>query len=110
LIRARICKRLRSPGIDSNESIPPAYVAWRAGTSNRAVVSARQAGNRFLGSLKDLKIRALGINLIVLLHPRDENFLIQSGPSDPVVRIQTIQMKNEQKMSFQEAIYPLKRV
>jgi hypothetical protein len=45
---ARICKRLRSPeidsailyslawpespGIDSKASIPPAYVAWRAGT------------------------------------------------------------------------------
>ncbi len=29
-IRGRICKRLRSPGIDSKESIPPAYVAWRA--------------------------------------------------------------------------------
>ncbi len=28
--RARIYKRLRSPGIDSEESIPPAYVAWRA--------------------------------------------------------------------------------
>jgi hypothetical protein len=26
-IWARICKRLRSPGIDSKESIPPAYVA-----------------------------------------------------------------------------------
>ncbi len=24
---ARICKRLRNPGIDSEESIPPAYVA-----------------------------------------------------------------------------------
>jgi hypothetical protein len=24
---------LRSPGIDSKESIPPAYVAWRAGTT-----------------------------------------------------------------------------
>ncbi len=31
--RARICKRLRSPEIDSKESIPPAYVAWRVGTS-----------------------------------------------------------------------------
>ncbi len=31
----RICKCLRSPGIDSEESIPPAYVAWRAGTTNR---------------------------------------------------------------------------
>ncbi len=28
--RARIYTRLRSPGIDSKESIPPAYVAWRA--------------------------------------------------------------------------------
>jgi hypothetical protein len=31
----RICKRLRSPEIDSNKSaIPPAYVAWRADTAN----------------------------------------------------------------------------
>ncbi len=29
---ARICKRFRSSGIDSKEWIPPAYVAWRAGT------------------------------------------------------------------------------
>jgi hypothetical protein len=31
-IRARIFKRLWSPGIDSKASIPPSYVAWRAGT------------------------------------------------------------------------------
>jgi hypothetical protein len=31
-IRVRIFKLLRTPGIDSKESIPPAYVAWRAGT------------------------------------------------------------------------------
>ncbi len=30
--RARIFLRLWSPGIDSKEWIPPAYVAWRAGT------------------------------------------------------------------------------
>jgi hypothetical protein len=30
--RARIFKRLWSPGIDSKEWIPPAYAAWRAGT------------------------------------------------------------------------------
>jgi hypothetical protein len=41
---ARVCKRLRSPGIDSKEWIPPAYIAWRTGTSNRIVVPARQAG------------------------------------------------------------------
>ncbi len=56
--RARICKRLRSPGIDSNGgSIPLAYVSWRAGTSIMVLAPARQAGNRFLGSLKDLQIR-----------------------------------------------------
>ncbi len=31
--RARIFKLVRSPEIDSKESIPPAYVAWRAGTT-----------------------------------------------------------------------------
>jgi hypothetical protein len=31
-IRARIFKLAWGPGIDSNELIPPAYVAWRAGT------------------------------------------------------------------------------
>ncbi len=60
--RARIWKGLRSPGIDFEESIPesipPTYVAWRAGTINRVAVPARQTGNRFLGSLKGLQIRA----------------------------------------------------
>jgi hypothetical protein len=51
--RARICKRLRSPGIDS------ACVVWRANTTNRVFVPARQAGNRFLGTLKGLQIQAL---------------------------------------------------
>jgi hypothetical protein len=32
--RARICKHLRSPGIDSKDSISQAYVAWRAGYDN----------------------------------------------------------------------------
>jgi hypothetical protein len=58
VIRARICKRLWSPEIESEESIQQAYVAWRAGTTNRVVVPAHQAGNRFLGSLKGLQIRA----------------------------------------------------
>jgi hypothetical protein len=58
--RARICKRLRRPGSDSEDSIPPAYVAWGAGTTNRVVVPARQAVNRFLGSFKGLQIRAQG--------------------------------------------------
>ncbi len=42
----------------AQESIPPAYVACRVGTSNRVVVPARQAGNRFLNSLKGLQIQA----------------------------------------------------
>jgi hypothetical protein len=59
VVIARNFKRLRNPGIDSKELIQPAYVAWRAGTTNRVVVSARQAGNRFLGSVQGLQIRAL---------------------------------------------------
>jgi hypothetical protein len=33
--KARICKRLRSPGIDSKESIPPAYVGCSSSTGPR---------------------------------------------------------------------------
>jgi len=33
------------PGIDSEESILPAYVTWPAGTTSRVVVPTRQAGN-----------------------------------------------------------------
>jgi hypothetical protein len=31
-------KLLRSPGIDSKESTPPAYIAWRAGTKTPALI------------------------------------------------------------------------
>ncbi len=71
LARVRISKPLRSPEIDSKESIPPAYAPWQAGTSNRVVVTARKDGNRFLGSLKGLQIRAqessMGIYCCLLL-------------------------------------------
>ena len=33
LTRDGIFQLLRGPGVDSMESIPPAYVAWRAGTT-----------------------------------------------------------------------------
>ncbi len=33
-VRVRICKRLWSTGTDSEETIPPACIAWRAGTTN----------------------------------------------------------------------------
>jgi hypothetical protein len=65
LYRARICNCLWSPGIDSEKSIPPVYVARRAGTKNRVVVLARQAENRFLGSSNGLQIRALYNSLYV---------------------------------------------
>ncbi len=55
-IRAPINKCLRSPGIE--ESIPPAYEAWQAGTPNRIFFLARLAVNRFMGSLKGLQIWA----------------------------------------------------
>ncbi len=50
--RARIFKLLRSAGIDSTESIPPAYVAWRAGTSTHCIPT------RFLAPTDCLKIPA----------------------------------------------------
>ncbi len=37
--RALMCKRLRSP----KESIPPAFVTWRAGATNRVALPGRQA-------------------------------------------------------------------
>ncbi len=33
LTRVGILKLFSNPGIDSKESIPPAYLAWRAGTT-----------------------------------------------------------------------------
>jgi hypothetical protein len=50
--RARICKRLRRPGIDSKESIPPAYVACRAGTSKRGCRTGRPGCESIPGLLK----------------------------------------------------------
>jgi hypothetical protein len=50
--RARICKTLRSLGIYSKELIPPAYVAWRPGTTN-------PIPTRFLAPIDCSKIPAL---------------------------------------------------
>jgi hypothetical protein len=51
-------------GNDSEESIPPAYVSRRAGTTyNDIGLPCRgPAGNRFLGSIKGLQIRAQAIH------------------------------------------------
>ncbi len=71
--RARICKRLKRPEIDSEDSIPPAYVAWRAGATNRVVVPARQAGNRFLVSLKGIHHKyGLSHNILRSTHIEDD--------------------------------------
>jgi hypothetical protein len=60
--RACICNHLWSPRIDSEKSIPPAYVVWQAGTKNGVVVLTRQAGNRFLGFSTGLQIWAQGVS------------------------------------------------
>ncbi len=39
--RAQIFKLLRSQGINSKESIPPAYVSWLAGKTTLSVVPIR---------------------------------------------------------------------
>jgi hypothetical protein len=74
--RARIYKRLRSPGIDSEESIQSANEAWRAGTTNRVVVPVRQAENRFLGFLKGLQIRALKMAVNLAVCPTEKTMFI----------------------------------
>jgi hypothetical protein len=60
---ARICKRLRNPGIASKESIPPAYVARQANTTTLFDVPAYQATVHWLaesipGLIKRLQTRA----------------------------------------------------
>jgi hypothetical protein len=60
----RIRARLRSPGIDSEESITAGYVAGRAETTNMVVVPTRQVRNRFLGSIKGLQIRVQLVNRV----------------------------------------------
>ncbi len=56
--------------------IPPAYVAWQAGTTNGVFVPARQAGNRVQGSLKGLQIWALEAVDNVSKEVLNERFLL----------------------------------
>ncbi len=59
---ACICKRLRSPGIDFKEPIPLSNVAWAC--ICKCLRRARnRARNRFLGSIKVLKIPPLFVLL-----------------------------------------------
>ncbi len=55
---AQICKFLKSPGIDSKDLIPPAYVAWRSGTLTLFEAQDSIPWNRFLGSLNVLQMGA----------------------------------------------------
>ncbi len=75
--RGRIFKLLRSPGIGSKVSIPPAYVVWRDHTTTLSVVLARQATyigwqNRFLrridSFLGSLKVYKFGLSVRILRH------------------------------------------
>ncbi len=52
LYRFRICKLLRSPEIDSDKSIPPVYVAWRAGITNRVLRTGPLGWESIPGLLK----------------------------------------------------------
>jgi len=42
----------------AQESIPPAHVARRASTTNRVFVPSHQTGNRYMGSVNGIQIRA----------------------------------------------------
>ncbi len=65
--RDRIFKRLRSPGIDSKELIPPAYVAWRAGTITLFLLGFpsphrlfKNSTSAFYDALQRMEARRLG--------------------------------------------------
>jgi hypothetical protein len=75
--RARICKCIWSPGTNSEESISPASVVWRAGTTNRVVVPARQARESIPGLLQRFTNTAS-----VSKGNKEEEFLLSSffGP------------------------------
>ncbi len=64
-IWARICKLLWSPGIDSEESIQPAYVAWRACTTNRVLCRPVRLG---IDSWASLKVYKYGLWYITKLN------------------------------------------
>jgi hypothetical protein len=69
--------------------MPLAYVAWRAGTTYRVVVPVRRSGNRFLGSLKGLQIRALlplGLIGNVSGEERQEGHQQQMSPQSAIDR------------------------
>jgi hypothetical protein len=65
LIRARIFKRLRSPGIDSKESIPPSNITLFVVTAPRLhKLMESIPWNRFLGSLN---VYSLGLSVYYLV-------------------------------------------
>ncbi len=69
LIRARIFKLLRSPGINSKESIPPAYVAWRTGAKALFLLGSE-------APIGCLKMPALVVNRL-FWEPSSQNCVIK---------------------------------
>ncbi len=67
ITRARICKRLRSPEIDSDESIPPAYVAWRADMTNKLTYTGPPGWESIPGLLKRFTNTGLEVKMGHLL-------------------------------------------
>jgi hypothetical protein len=64
--RARICKHLRSLGIDFKESISPVFEAWQIGTTILLFVGSAledtKNGVRFFKRLRKARNRFQGIN------------------------------------------------
>ncbi len=71
-----MCKCLRSPGIDSEKSIPPAYEAWRAGTPNRVVVPA--LGWESVPGLLKRFTNTGSVQILAALLQRSDVFLFRS--------------------------------
>jgi hypothetical protein len=89
--------------MDSEESIPPAFEAWRAGTTNRVVVPAR----RFPGSLTGLQIRALCWNFLTVYGDWEQSRNRVGVPwSYRPVRARIFKLLRSPRIEYQEPIPP----
>ncbi len=68
LVFVNVCGAQKSIPMERSSS----YVAWRAGTTNRVVVQARHAGNRFLDS------------------PASDTHVVQGKPAAPHFLLQEV--------------------
>jgi hypothetical protein len=88
----------------AKKSTPPAYVAWRTGTTNRIVVPAHQAGNRFLGSSKGLQIRTLLSGLLAGAFSLCWNFRTIYGSQEPSRNRFVVPVREAGGIDFWESI------